>query len=91
MSDLQAYFLAQREKEVALARADYNNALADSLAMRARLAELKSQHEPLGTMARELSGKDCLQSEHRKIRAAMYAAAFYAVVGRMPEGNEGVE
>jgi hypothetical protein len=59
--------------------------------MRERLAELKSQHEPLATMARDISGENCLHEDYMKTRAAMYAAAFYAVVGRMPQEGEGVE
>jgi hypothetical protein len=91
MSSLQAYFLASAELRAARAKSEYYGAHALNLAARERLAELKSQHQPLGAMAEELSGENCNTEEHRKIRAAMYAAAFYAVIGRMPEGNEGVE
>ena len=49
--------------------AQYNNA-----EIHERLAEIKSQHEPMNSLL------DAAMSE----RDRLYAAAFYVVVGRMP-------
>lgn len=75
MSDLQAYFLASAKKREAFANYDGAAARLTVAQIRERLAEIKSQHEPLaGLLAKSLSERDRL-----------YAAAFYVVVGRFPE------
>ena len=84
MSDLQSYFLAQARKEKAYQQYCYAGAALENAQIRERLAELKSQHEPLAS----------LTNERMTERERMYAAAYYAVVGRMPEraappANEG--
>lgn len=74
-SDFSAYMLAKEGAKRAYA--DYNAASTGlNLArINERLAEIKSQHDPLATLlTRPLSERDRL-----------YAAAFYVVVGRMPE------
>jgi hypothetical protein len=70
-----AYLLAQSEARTAYE--GYNFAamrLANARIME-RLAEIKSQHEPLATvLGSGIGPRECL-----------YAAAFYVVVGRLPE------
>ncbi len=74
MSDLAAYFLAQAKKREAYEKFD-GAAKGLSLAqIHERLAEIKSQHEPLATLATKAMSE----------RERLYAAAFYVVVGRFP-------
>jgi hypothetical protein len=56
---------------------EYNYAAAnlENKQIKKRLAEIKSQHEPLSSLI------DVKLSE----RDRLYAAAFYVVIGRMPE------
>ena len=75
MSDFEAYMLAQARCEKATAT--YNWAASDlrNAQIGKRLTEIKSQHEPLNTLLQAaLSERD-----------RMYAAAYYVVVGRLPE------
>jgi hypothetical protein len=76
MSDFAAYLHAQTRTEKAYA--EYNSAARalEIAQIRQRLAEIKSQHEPLASLViAKLSERDRL-----------HAAAFYVVVGRMPDG-----
>lgn len=69
--------LAKAEKERAYERYNYASSALDNAKIRERLAEIKSQHEPLAS----------LLSEQRSERDRLYAAAFYVVVGRMPTAS----
>lgn len=70
MSDFQSYMLQQ--EKVNTARAEYNHSICklDNAQIHMRLAEIKSQHEPLNSL-----GGD---------RDMLYAAAHYVVTGRLP-------
>ena len=76
MSKLLSYFCKTAKREAA--SRDYSRAsVALELAyIRERLAEIKSQHDPLASLL------EATLSE----RDRLYAAAFYVVVGRFPEG-----
>lgn len=75
MDDLANYEKAQAEREAASALYEYAGVALELTGIRARLAEIKSQHEPLaGLLSLPISERD-----------RMYAAAFFVVVGRMPE------
>ena len=75
MGDFQNYMLHTARKETAYQQYNYAGANLENCQIRERLAEIKSQHEPLAAlMEAPLSDRDRL-----------YAAAFYVVVGRMPE------
>ncbi len=78
MSDLLHLWLAQQKTKTAVAETNYARASVDLCQIRERLAEMKSQHEPLHSK----SGED------RDIRRLMYNAAFYAVVGRWPREED---
>ena len=70
----QAYMFAQEEKR--RWNAEYNNSCAhlDLAQIRERLAEIKSQYDPIvGLLETSLSERDRL-----------YVIAFYVVVGRFP-------
>lgn len=72
--DFQNYMLQQACKEAAFQQYNYAATKLENAQIRERLAEIKSQHEPLaGLLTQALSERDRL-----------YAAAFYVVVGRMP-------
>ena len=74
MSDFGIYLLAQAERREAYERYNYAGAALKNAQIKERLAEIKSQHEPLnGLIGEAMSERDRL-----------YAAAFYVVVGRMP-------
>jgi hypothetical protein len=75
MSDFAAYMLAQSEQRAAFQAYCYAGAKLENAQIKERLAQIKSQHEPLaGLMDEAMSERDRL-----------HAAAFYVVVGRMPE------
>jgi hypothetical protein len=75
VSDFANYMLKQAESRAAFA--DYNRAARslDLARIHERLAEIKSQHHPLESLA----------NARLTDRERLYAAAFYVVVGRMPE------
>ncbi len=69
------YMIATANKETAQARYSYAASALEVTQIKERLAEIKSQHEPLaGLISKPLSERDRL-----------YAAAFYVAIGRMPE------
>lgn len=77
MDDFGNYMKAQAEKRAAYERYNYAGAALETAQIKERLAEIKSQHEPLnGLLAAPMSERDRL-----------YAAAFYVVVGRMPNNR----
>ncbi len=69
-----AYMLAQSEKRTAYERYNYASAALENAKIRERLAGLKSQAEPMASLLQITSEQDRL-----------YAAAFYVVIGRMPD------
>ena len=79
MSDFSAYMTAKAEAKVAYERYNYASAALDNARIKERLAEIRSQHEPLAAL------RDGAMSE----RDRLYASAYYVVVGRMP--NDQVE
>jgi len=81
MSDFQDYMRAQSESRAAWAQYDSASKALDLARINERLTEIKSQTEPL----RFLSG--CSMSGRNKL----YSAAFYVVVGRMPNLEEEIE
>jgi len=75
MSDFGDYMWAQSRRQTAYERYNYASVALRLAQIKERLAEIKSQVEPLDTLLGEaLSERDRL-----------YAAAHYVVVGRMPE------
>ncbi len=73
--DFNSYLRAQSEKQTAYEHYNYASVALDNARIKERLAEIKSQHEPLASLLNEpLSERDRL-----------CAAAFYVVVGRMPD------
>lgn len=77
MSDFQNYLLQQARKDEAFQRYNYAAAKLENAQIHERLAEIKSQHEPLSSLAtKALSERDRL-----------YAAAYYVVCGRMPDSS----
>ena len=74
MSNFQNYLLQQERKNAAYQRYNYASVALENAQIKERLAEIKSQHEPLASLLEKpLSERDRL-----------YAAAFYVVVGRKP-------
>lgn len=75
MSDFSTYMLRQAERKCAYERYNYAGTALELAQIRERLAEIASQAEPLNSLiGKSLSERDRL-----------YAAAFYVVIGRMPE------
>jgi len=87
MSDLLNYFKAQAEKESASNLYNYAGTKLELLQIKERLAEIKSQGEPLNSM---LGDKVHCIDDAQEQRKLLYAAAYYVVVGRKPdkEANE---
>ena len=78
MSDFQNYMLQQARKETAMERYNYASSALNNAQIMERLAQLKSQHEPLASLVdKPLSERDRL-----------YAAAYFVVVGRFPEESQ---
>ncbi len=75
MSAFFEYLKATSERHCAFERFNYASSALDMARIRERLAEIKSQHQPLASLL------DAQISE----RDRLYAAAFYVVVGRMPQ------
>jgi hypothetical protein len=75
MDDFGNYMLAQAEKKTAYERYNYAGEALENARIKERLAEIKSQREPLARLMTQMMSE----------RERMYAAAFYVVVGRMPE------
>jgi len=77
MNNFQNHMLQQSRKETAYERYNYASATLTYAQIMERLAEIKSQHEPLAALLLQpLSERDRL-----------YAAAYYVVVGRMPDNS----
>ena len=74
-SDFSSFLVATAEKELAQERYSHASVALDIAGIRHRLAEIKSQHEPLGS----------LLNSSLPERDRLFSAAFYVVVGRMPE------
>ncbi len=75
MSDFLSFQMKQAERREAMANYNYAAEKLRGAQINERLAELKSQHEPLaGLITAKLSERDRL-----------HAAAFYVVVGRLPD------
>jgi len=71
----QQYMLAQAEKRRTYERYNYAGVALTNAQINERLAEINSQADPLNNLiGQPLSERDRL-----------YAAAFYVVVGRMPD------
>jgi hypothetical protein len=71
------YQLRQAEKREAYEMYNFAMQLLENRQIKERLAEILSQSEPL----------DKLISTVMPERDRLYAAAFYVVVGRIPEGH----
>lgn len=82
MSDLLHYFKAQAETQAAKNLASYAHAKVELCQIYERLAELKSQHEPLASMANKIVAENPKGASYEVVRAALYSAAFFAVIGR---------
>jgi hypothetical protein len=75
MSDFSAYMLEQSRRQTANMEFNYASQKLENALIKERLAQIKSQAEPL----------DKLLTEPMSERDRLYAAAYYVVVGRMPE------
>jgi hypothetical protein len=74
-NDFGQYMNARTEKEAAYNLYNYAGAKLELASINERLAEIKSQHEPIADLlTKNLSERDKL-----------CAIAFYVVVGRFPE------
>lgn len=75
MDNFGVYMRKQAERREAYEKLNYATANFKNAQIMERLAEIKSQHEPLnGLLTRSMSERDRL-----------YAAAYYVAIGRMPE------
>ena len=73
------YLLQQARKETAFQAYNYAGANLQNAQIIERLAEIKSQQEPLESLLKEAMSE----------RDRLYAAACYVVTGRMPEKGGG--
>lgn len=81
MNDFESFLLKKAETRAAVERCNYDTVALANTRIRERLAEIKSQHEPLAGLLQQPMSE----------RERMYAAAFYVVVGRLPEPASGTE
>ena len=77
MSDLLEYFAAQEKTRSMRNLHSYADMAITVAEINERLAEIKSQHEPLNKLL------ETAMTE----RERLYATAFYVVVGRMPKDS----
>jgi tRNA C32,U32 (ribose-2'-O)-methylase TrmJ len=75
MSDFQNYMLQQARRKEAYANYSHAGQALENARIHERLAEIKSQSEPLHSLINQTLTE----------RDRIYAAAFYVVVGRLPE------
>lgn len=73
------YMLQQEKVRTAIAEREAASLKLELARIHERLAELKSQHEPLNS----LKAPNDLSP-----RGRLYSAAFYAVIGRLPGKGE---
>ena len=85
MSDLGMYFEAQAKQDSAYNLYNYAGCNLENAKIKCRLAEIKSQHEPLVKLAEACKTVEC-SGDYDHNRNLLYAAAFYVVIGRMPDG-----
>jgi len=74
MSDVAHYMKAQADKETAYQLYNYAGQRLENAQIKERLAEIKSQHDPIASLLEEPMSE----------RDRLYAIAFYVVVGRIP-------
>jgi hypothetical protein len=74
VSDFAHYMLEQSRRETAYERYNYAGASLENAQIKERLAQIKSQSDPL----------DDLLKQRMSERERLYAAAYFVVVGRMP-------
>lgn len=75
MDDFGNYMKAQAEKQAAYERYNYAGVALENAQIKERLAEIKSQHQPIADLIEQtLSERD-----------RIYAAAFYVVTGQFPD------
>lgn len=77
MDNFGNYMRARAERQAAFERYTASASALENAQIHERLAEIKSQHEPLSTLLSQLS-------QPLNERDMLYAAAYYVVVGRMP-------
>lgn len=75
MNNFAAYLMAQERTKAAFAASGHADVALELARIQERLAEIRSQHEPLATIIESTPSA----------RERAYAAAFWVVVGRMPE------
>ena len=75
MIEFAMYQKAKAETRAARNEYNYSSVALELAEIKERLAEMASQHEPLAAL------RDTAMTE----RDMLYAAAYYAVVGRMPD------
>ena len=75
MSDIQNYFMAGEKTKAAYNQYSYAGEHLTNCQIMERLAEIKSQSEPLDSLLKKAMSE----------RDRLYAAAYYVAVGRMPE------
>lgn len=73
-SDFADYMLKQSRKETAYARYNHASVALENAQIKDRLAEIKSQRDPLSYLTEQPMSE----------RDRLYAAAYYVVVGRLP-------
>jgi hypothetical protein len=78
MTDFSAYQSRKTATEAAYNNYCYAGAKLENARIHERLAELKSQHDPLNKMI----GLPVSDPNYLAMREKLYAAAFYVVVGR---------
>ena len=79
-NDTGNYFRTQAETEAAKQQYNYASANLKLCRIKERLAEIKSQHEPINDLCRNL---DSMTKDG--MRQRLVDIAFYVVIGRMPE------
>jgi len=78
MTDMKDYFHEQTKVEAARLDTERASARLELAKIKCRLAEIKSQAEPLDTIW------PCSSGDNKDSRKRTYDAAFYVVIGRMP-------
>lgn len=88
--DFSSYANRRNITEAAVQAHNYAGQKLENARIHERLAELKSQHDPLASLIATLPNAPYPHSpEYTELREAIYAAAFFVVIGRFPNLSPG--
>ena len=81
MSDFGNYMTAQEKKRTAYAEYNYASKKLELAGIKERLAEIRSQHEPMAKLIKELGIDELYGEDYKKAQNILDRIATYVVCG----------